>query len=66
MACEFGAGRLEEYFETTIGSVLRDNPQRASFATYAMGILGDGERKSCEPIAARACGGGPRPVVPPQ
>lgn len=24
---------------------------------YAMGILGDGERKSVEPMAARACAG---------
>jgi len=23
---------------------------------YAMGLMGDGERKSAEPIAARACG----------
>jgi len=48
--------RLNDYFDTTIGSLLRDKRQRASFATYALGILGEGERKSCEPIAARACG----------
>jgi SRSO17 transposase len=62
MAYEINEARLHDYFDTTIGSLLRDKRQRASFATYAMGILGDGERKSCEPIAARACGGGPRPV----
>jgi SRSO17 transposase len=47
--------RLREYFEQ-IGGCLRDKRQRASFAIYARGILGEGERKSCEPIAARACG----------
>jgi len=26
-----------------------------SFATYALGLMGDGERKSMEPMAARAC-----------
>lgn len=48
--------RLSDYFDSTIGSLLRDKRQRASFAIYALGILGEGERKSCEPIAARACG----------
>ena len=52
---EAGEGRLKEYFGK-IGSCLRDKRQRASFAIYAMGVLGEGERKSCEPIAARACG----------
>jgi SRSO17 transposase len=52
---EAGERRLEEYFGK-IGTCLRDKRQRASFALYAMGILGEGERKSCEPIAARACG----------
>lgn len=47
--------RLEEYLDR-IGGCLGDKRQRASFAIYALGILGDGERKSCEPIAARACG----------
>jgi SRSO17 transposase len=45
--------RLHEFFETTIGSHLRRPEQRESFATYAIGILGDGARKSVEPIAAR-------------
>jgi SRSO17 transposase len=47
--------RLRGYFDQ-IGGSLRDKRQRASFAIYALGILGEGERKSCEPIAARACG----------
>jgi SRSO17 transposase len=47
--------RLTGYFEM-IGGCLRDKRQRASYAMYAIGILGDGDRKSCEPIAARACG----------
>jgi SRSO17 transposase len=47
--------RLDDYF-AQIGSHLRRKEQRASFATYAFGILGEGERKSVEPIAARAFG----------
>jgi len=39
-----------------VGKELRDKRQRASFAMYALGLLSDGERKSMEPIAARACG----------
>jgi SRSO17 transposase len=50
------AARVEEYFNGRIGRCLRRSDQRASFATYAFGILGDGDRKSVEPIAARACG----------
>ncbi|HSQ56376.1 MAG TPA: IS701 family transposase [Gemmata sp.] len=49
-----GQQRLEEYFER-IGKVLGDDKRRASFATYAIGLLSDGERKSMEPIAARSC-----------
>jgi SRSO17 transposase len=37
-----------------LGSTLRNERQRASFALYALGLLSDGERKSLEPIAARA------------
>lgn len=51
-----GTERLDEYFERRIGKHLRDHRKRASFATYAFGILGDGERKSAEPIAVKACG----------
>ncbi len=47
--------RLNAYLEG-LGATLRDKRQRASFALYAMGLLSDGERKSMEPIAARACG----------
>ncbi|WAM23130.1 IS701 family transposase [Myxococcus sp. NMCA1] len=46
--------RLERYFQQ-IGEVLGEESRRGSFALYAMGLLGDGERKSVEPIAARAC-----------
>jgi SRSO17 transposase len=46
---------LSSYLEG-IGTLLRDKRQRASFAMYALGLLSDGERKSIEPIAARASG----------
>jgi len=49
-----GVQRLEEYFRR-LGDVLGEESRRGSFAIYAMGLLGDGERKSIEPIAARAC-----------
>lgn len=43
----------------TLPSVTRRAGVRRSqatiFATYAIGLLSDGERKSMEPIAARAC-----------
>jgi len=46
--------RKAEYL-TKVGDVLGNKRRRASFAIYAMGLMGDGERKSAEPIAARAC-----------
>lgn len=46
--------RLEGYFDR-IGKILGSDKRRASFATYAMGLLGEAERKSVEPIAALAC-----------
>ena len=46
--------RLMAYFDR-IGDVLGRKDRRESFAVYALGIFGDGERKSIEPIAARAC-----------
>jgi SRSO17 transposase len=49
-----GEQRLHEFFDQ-VGRVLRNRRRRASFAMYAMGLLSDGERKSMEPIAARAC-----------
>jgi SRSO17 transposase len=48
--------RLVDYFHR-LGGVLRNKKRRASFAVYAMGLLGEGERKSVEPMAARAAGG---------
>lgn len=48
-----GQQRLEEYFES-IGDVLGLEERRASYAVYAMGLFGEGARKSMEPIAARA------------
>ncbi len=51
-----GAERLKDYFDNKIGKVLGDERRRASFAMYAMGLFGEGDRKSVEPIAARACG----------
>jgi len=48
------AARLEQFF-SRIGIHLKDKRKRESFAMYAFGILGDGERKSCEPMAARGC-----------
>jgi len=52
-------GRLQSYF-AAIGDELQEKRQRASFAAYALGILGDGDRKSVEPIAARSA---PEPVA---
>ena len=46
--------RLDGYFDR-IGQVLGRRERRESFAIYAMGLLGDGERKSMEPIACRGC-----------
>ena len=47
--------RLRKYLQE-LERELRDKRQRASFALYALGLLSEGERKSMEPIAARACG----------
>jgi SRSO17 transposase len=52
---ELGVGRVADFF-ARIGKHLPFPGQRQSFATYAFGILGEGERKSVEPIAARASG----------
>lgn len=48
-----GKERLDGFL-SRIGAHLRRREQRESFATYAFGILGEGARKSVEPIAARA------------
>jgi SRSO17 transposase len=45
--------RLNGYFQH-LGEILGNQEQRTSFATYALGILSDAERKSVEPLAARA------------
>lgn len=45
--------RMEEYVEG-IGDILSNKKRRVSFAAYFQGLLGDCERKSVEPIAARA------------
>jgi SRSO17 transposase len=50
--------KLEGYFND-IGTILGYPERKASFAMYAMGLLSEGERKSAEPIAARAAGGDP-------
>jgi len=47
--------RLERYLDR-IGERLGDERHRASFAMYAMGLLSESERKSMEPLAARASG----------
>jgi SRSO17 transposase len=52
---DVGRARLENFVER-IGDVLGHSRRRASFATYALGLLAEGDRKSVEPIAARACG----------
>jgi SRSO17 transposase len=46
--------RLISFFDR-IGSMLGNSSRRSSFANYCLGLLGDGERKSIEPMAARAC-----------
>ena len=48
----------QERFETffaEIGTIVRHKKKRASFAMYALGLLGTGERKSFEPIAMQFC-----------
>jgi hypothetical protein len=50
--------RLGEFLNGRIGQHLARREQKEPFALYAHGILSDGERKSVEPIAARATGGG--------
>lgn len=46
--------RLQNFI-AGIGAILGNDSRRASFGLYAMGLFGEGERKSFEPIAARAC-----------
>jgi len=49
--------RIRRYFDMVVGAELQQKRQRVSFATYALGLLGEGDRKSCEPIAARVASG---------
>jgi SRSO17 transposase len=44
-------------FLAEAGALLGRPERQASFALYALGLLGEGQRKSAEPIAARAAGG---------
>jgi SRSO17 transposase len=57
MQCEStnSESRIDAFFDT-IGDVLRRKEQRESFALYAVGLMGDGDRKSVEPIASRLSG----------
>lgn len=48
--------RLQDFLYDKVGQHLSRREQRESFALYAYGILAEGERKSVEPIAARATG----------
>jgi len=52
------AAALDRYFDG-LGELLATEERRTNFAMYARGLLGDGERKSVEPIAARAAGDDP-------
>jgi SRSO17 transposase len=45
---------MAEYL-SKVGDVLGNRRRRESLAVYARGLMGDGQRKSAEPIAARAC-----------
>ena len=58
MHTTYGPDTVERFnaYLDGLGKLLRDKRQRASFAMYALGLLTDGERKSMEPIAARATG----------
>src|SRR5438309_135887 len=46
--------RSEGYFDR-IGEILGSDKRRASFATYAMGLPGEAERKSVEQSRRSAC-----------
>jgi FOG: Transposase len=47
--------RLDAYVDK-LGKCLGHAKRRASFAMYFLGLMGEGARKSMEPIAARTCG----------
>ena len=46
--------RLQQYIDS-VGAVLGHPQRKAAFASYALGLLSDLERKSAEPIAALTC-----------
>jgi SRSO17 transposase len=46
--------RLTSYLDM-IGTTLGTPQRRTNFACYALGLIGDGIRKSMEPIAVRDC-----------
>ncbi len=46
--------RLHDYFGH-VGQFLFNKNQRASFALYTLGLLGESPRKSIEPLAAQLC-----------
>src|ERR1700710_2111267 len=48
---------IAHYLDCVIAPELQQKRQMKSFAAYALGLLGDGDRKSCEPIAARSASG---------
>lgn len=48
---------IAHYLDCVIAPELQQKRQMRSFAAYALGLLGDGDRKSCEPIAARSAAG---------
>ncbi len=51
-----GEERRLDDFVTRVGECLGHAKRRASFAMYFLGLMGEGSRKSMEPIAARTCG----------
>lgn len=46
-------GRLRSFLDG-IGEILGNPQRRENFARYALGLIGEGDRKSVEPIVARA------------
>jgi SRSO17 transposase len=50
-----GFDKRLDVFIDVVGQGLRSDTQRAAFTRYAVGLLSPLERKSLEPIAARAC-----------
>ena len=52
----FADARIRDYLDG-VGDLLGNKCRRASFASYALGLLAEGDRKSMEPIAMRFCDG---------